>query len=99
VHTSTGKELDRRIHAWRSIRYVGWSPRPDEKFFFQYRFTGPSYLTEQEKAMQLDDPRRLQAMQTPQEIRVEVWFHGQEARKLLETIRVLTPEASGAGRY
>lgn len=90
-HVGTGKELDADVNSWQTAQYVGWSSKPNEKFFFECDLAAPSYLTEEEERMDLDDPRRFHAMAAHQNIRVEVWFHGKEKRKLLEATKILAP--------
>jgi len=91
IHARTGKALEDDVNSWRTVQYVGWSSRRDEKFSFECELAAPSYLTEDEWKMEPEDPRRLKAMAAEQEIRVEVWFHGKEERKLREATKVLVP--------
>jgi hypothetical protein len=83
--------LEADVNSWRTVQYVGWSSRPNEKFLFECELAAPSYLTEEQSKMDSSDPRRFQAMAAEQEIRVEVWFHGKAERKLLEATKVLVP--------
>jgi hypothetical protein len=91
IHARSGKALEKDVNSWRTVQYVGWTSRRDEKFFFEYELAAPSYLTEDEWRMDPEDPRRLQAMAAEQEIRLEVWFHGKGERKLLEATKLLVP--------
>jgi hypothetical protein len=91
VHVRTGKALEDDVNSWRTVQYVGWSSRPEEKFFFECELLAPSYLTDDQWKMDPEDPRRLEAMAAEQKIRVEVWFHGTQERKLIEATKVLVP--------
>jgi hypothetical protein len=91
IHAATGRELDADQNSRRSLQYVGWSPRPNVRFYFEFELMAPSYLTEEQLKFAPEDPRRLEAMSAEQEIRVEVWFHGKEERKLLDATKRLVP--------
>jgi len=88
---NTNVELNASVNSWRTNRFVGWSPRSDDKFFVDWKIVGPTYLTESERQLFADDQHRNQALAPAHEIRVEVWFHGIEDRKLLESTVLLAP--------
>ncbi len=90
-HVPSGEELDGDVHSWSTVQYVGWSRRPEDKFPFCIDLQAPSYLTPEESKLEFDDPRRMEALAAKHEMRVEVWFHGKQSRKVLEAKKVLVP--------
>lgn len=87
----SGKELDSEVNSWRTARYVGWSGRREEKFFFECELEAPGLPADERVEQGTADAHRPDSRPAEQTIRVEVWFHGNQDRKFLETTTTLVP--------